>query len=94
MLTLFFYILFLFLLYYATKTVIKTAVASNGLLFPDLEKLNLVWNLRWDSWSKTGRVKMRMFYYLCYVPCVILMFFLDIFLLAAFFYVAYQSFIR
>ncbi len=77
MLTLVFYILFLIFLYYGTKTVIKNAIASKGLFSPDFNELNHVWTIPWKPWEKAGRVKLCLFYYLLYLPCVLLLFILD-----------------
>lgn len=83
-------ILFPMLLYHTTKSVIKTAVASRGFIFPDFEKLNQAWGLKWDTWGNWGNVRRRIFYYFFYIPGVLIMFTFDLFYLYLFFSFAYQ----
>lgn len=82
-------ILFPMALYHTTKKVIKTAVASRGFLFPDFEKLNQVWRLSWDTWCNWGNVRRRIFYYIFYIPGVLLMISFDLLYLFLFFNLAH-----
>lgn len=84
MLTFCLVILYLVFLYYATIGVFKTLKIAKNVFNPDLERLADLWNSvriferrPWNSDSKMGRLKMRLFYYFFYLPYVILLFLID-----------------
>ena len=87
-------ILFLMSLYHFTKRVIKRAVKCKGLLFPDFEKFYRIMDFDWEPWGKLRMVKLYLFYYVFYMPCVLLMFFIDGLFLFVFLSFAYQIIIR